>query len=128
MLQDPLADVLCVIKNAERVGKKDCIVKFSKLAREVLKIMKIKGYISYYEFINDGKSGKLRIELNKKIIDTNVIKPRFSVRVDEFNKWERRFLPSRDLGFLIVTTSKGVVDHETAQKMKVGGKLLAYVY
>ncbi|MDI6807273.1 MAG: 30S ribosomal protein S8, partial [Candidatus Aenigmarchaeota archaeon] len=33
MLQDPLADALSIIKNAEMVGKSECLIKASKLIR-----------------------------------------------------------------------------------------------
>jgi len=48
--------------------------------------------------------------------------------VDDFEKWERRFLPAKNLGMLILTTSKGILNLEQARKSKIGGSLLAYVY
>ncbi|MEM5829634.1 MAG: 30S ribosomal protein S8 [Candidatus Aenigmatarchaeota archaeon] len=128
MNKDNLADALVAIKNAERVGKKECVIPASKLIKAVLNILREKNYIGSFEFIDDGKSGKFRVELKGKIIDCNAIKPRFSVRVDEFEKFEKRFLPARDMGMLIVSTPKGVVDHKKAKEMRSGGKLLAYCY
>jgi len=81
-----------------------------------------------FEFVDDGKSGKFKIELKGKIIDCNVIKPRFSVRLDGFEKYEKRFLPAKSFGILIITTPKGVMDHNKAKELRVGGKLLAYVF
>ena len=128
MLHDPLADALSAIKNAERVGKKECVVKASKVIKAILKILQDHGYIGTYEFINDGRGGKFKIELKGKIVDCNVIKPRFSVKVDEFERWEKRFLPAREFGILILTTSKGIIDHKKAKEWHVGGKLLAFCY
>ena len=128
MNKDNLADALAAIKNAERVGKKECIIRASKEIKAVLKVMQDKGYIGSFEFIDDGKSGKFRVELKGKIIDCNVIKPRFSVRLDEFEKYEKRFLPERSFGLLILTTPKGIMDHNKAKELHVGGKLLAFVY
>ena len=128
MQHDLLADALSAIKNAERVGKKEVEVKASKLIGNVLKIMKERGYIGNFKFIQDGKGGKFKIELKGKIIDCNVIKPRFSVKVDEFEKWEKRYLPAYNVGILILTTNKGVIDHSKAKELRVGGKLLCYVY
>jgi len=128
MIHDPLADALSAIKNAERIGKKECIVPASKLIREVLRVFAEHNYIDSFEFINDGKSGKFRVGLRGRIIETNVIKPRFSVKVDEFEEWEKRLLPAKDVGILILTTPKGVIDHKKAKEAKVGGKLLAFVY
>lgn len=128
MLQDTLADALSTIKNAERVGKKECVTKASKLIKSVLKIMQEHNYIGSFKFMDDGKGGKFRIELKGNIIDTNVIKPRFSSKVEELEKYEKKFLPARDIGLLILTTSKGVIDHRKAREMRVGGKLIAFVY
>ena len=125
---DLIADALSAIKNAERVGKKEVEVKASKLIGNILKVMKDEGYIKEYEFIDDGKGGKFRIALLGKIINCNVIKPRFSVRKDEFEKWEKRFLPAFDTGILILTTSKGVMTHKRAKEIGIGGKLLCFVY
>jgi len=128
MRHDTLADVLSAIKNAERVGKKECITSASKLVREVLKVLQKEGYIGVFEFIDDGRSGKFRVELKNRINDCNVIKPRFSVKVEELEKWEKRFLPARGLGILILSTNKGIMTHTEARKKKVGGKLLAYAF
>ena len=43
-------------------------------------------------------------------------------------KWEKRFLPSRNLGVVILSTPQGVMDHNQAKEENVGGVLLAYVY
>lgn len=125
---DLLSDVLSAIKNAEMVGKKEVVVKASKLVERVLKVMQEHGYIGAYEFIDDGKQGLFKIELKHKIIDCKAIRPRFPVKVDEIIKYEKRFLPARDVGILIITTPKGVMDHKKAKKLHVGGRLLAYVY
>ncbi|MEM5791061.1 MAG: 30S ribosomal protein S8, partial [Candidatus Aenigmatarchaeota archaeon] len=116
MQQDLLADALSTIKNAERIGKKECLVKASRLINEILKVMEKEGYINSFEFIDDGKSGKFKIELKGKIIDCNVIKPRTSVKVDEIEKFEKRFLPAREFGILILTTPKGILTHKEARK------------
>jgi len=128
MLQDTLATVLSTIKNAERVGKKECVTKASKEARNVLEVIHQHGYIGDYEFVDDGKQGKFKIELKGKIIDCNVVKPRFAVKIDEFEKWEKRFLPAREFGLLILSTPKGIIDHKKARELGTGGRLLAFVY
>ncbi len=128
MRQDTLADVMITIKNAEMVGKDSCITPASNLAKEVLKIMQKNKYIGVFEFIDDGKSGKFKIELKKRINKCNVIKPRYSVKYDELEEFEKRFLPAKGFGILVLTTSKGVITHEKAKKQKIGGKLLVYVF
>jgi len=128
MRHDTLADVMITIKNAEMVGKKDCITPASNLAKEVLKLMQKNKYIGVFEFIDDGKSGKFNVGLVKRINRCNVIKPRYSVKSDELEKYEKRYLPAKGFGILILTTSKGVMTHKEAKKKHLGGKLLAYVF
>ena len=128
MKHDPLADVFVTIKNAERIGKRSCIVPSSKITKEILKIMQKKEYIGSFEFIEDSKNGKFKIELVGRINDCGVIRPRFKLKQDEFIMWEKRFLPSVNIGILFMTTSKGVVDHRQAEKNKIGGSLLGFVY
>ena len=117
-----------MIKNAERVGKRECVIPSSKLIKKVVEILKKNGYVEDYEIVKEGKFEKIKVKLKGKIIDINVIKPRFSVKVTEFEKWEKRFLPARDFGLLIVTTPKGLMTHKKAIKSGIGGKLICYVY
>ena len=72
------------------------------------------------------KGGYLKINLLGSINAIGVIKPRFAVSVDEFEKFEKRFLPAQDMGIILVSTSKGIMTH-TEAKNKIGGKLFAYV-
>ncbi|MBS3052009.1 MAG: 30S ribosomal protein S8 [Candidatus Aenigmarchaeota archaeon] len=128
MRQDTLADVFSIIRNAEKVGKTGCVTPASNLAREVLKIIQKLGYIGVFEFIDNGRSGKFRIELKSKINGCNVIKPRYSVKAGEFEKFEKRFLPARGFGILIISTTSGVITHEEAREKNIGGKLIGYIY
>ena len=124
MRYDVLADCFSAIKNAEIIGKDECFSPVSNLVKNVLEVMKSHGYIENFEQV--GK--RFKIKLNHKINNCNVIKPRFSFKIDEFEKWEKRFLPATGFGILIVSTPKGVMTHENAKKESMGGKLLGYVY
>ncbi|MEM2878604.1 MAG: 30S ribosomal protein S8 [Candidatus Hadarchaeales archaeon] len=126
---DPIADALSKILNSEVARKRTLEVSTSqKLLLEILVLMKTEGYISNYETV-DGPHGKaLRIELNGRINRCGAIKPRYSVRNDEYEKWEKRYLPASGIGMLVVSTSRGIMNHRKAREMGLGGKLLAYVY
>ncbi len=128
MKHDPLADMFTVIRSAEATGKKECMAPASKLARSVLKIMQNHKYIAGFDYIEDGRGGKLRIKLSGTINDCGAIKPRFSTTIDEFIKWEKRFLPASNIGILILSTPLGIMDQRTAKQKGVGGVLLGYVY
>jgi len=125
---DLLADALSAIKNAERVGKKEVEIVASKLIGNILNVMKEKNYIKDFKLVKEGNKGKFIVQLHGKIINCNVIKPRFSVKKEEFEKWEKRFLPAYNIGILILTTPKGIMDHNKAKELGIGGKLLCYVY
>jgi small subunit ribosomal protein S8 len=129
MLNDPLSNILSNVLNAEKVGKTTCVTKpSSKVIREVLKIMAEKGYINGFQEIDDGKGKMIKVELGGKINNCGVIKPRFSVKKKEYEKFEKRYLLASGFGFIIVSTSKGIMVHEEAKKKGLGGKLISYVY
>lgn len=129
MLLDPLADALSTIKNAEMTGKPDCTLRpASKLIGNVLKVMKEKGYIGDFEFMDDGKSGVFKVQLKGKINKCGVIRPRHAVKNTDFEKWEKRYLPAKGFGSIILTTPDGVMTHSEARDNGIGGELLAYVY
>ena len=129
MQHDSLNDAMGVIKNAEKVGKGECVIRpSSKLVGRVLKVMQENGYISQFELIEDGRSRMFKVALAGHINDCGVIRPRYSVKVADLEKFEARYLPAQDFGVLILTTTKGVVTHMDAKKGGVGGKLLAFVY
>ena len=129
MLNDPLADALSIIKNAEMRGINKCIIRpSSKLVGGVLSLLKEKGFLGNFEYIDDGKAGVYQVDLLGSINNCGVIKPRYSIKIKEMEKWEARYLPARDFGLLIMTTTEGVISQEEARKKGIGGKLLAYVY
>lgn len=128
MKHDLIADVLTVITNAEKIGKNNCIFSASKLVKNILMVMQEEGYIGQFEFIDDGKSGKFSVELLGKVNKAKAIKPRFAVKKDEFEKWENRYLPAKGFGILIISTPKGVMSQSKAMEMRLGGRLLAFVY
>ena len=128
-LLDPLADTLVSIYNSEIVGKPEVVVApASSLVERVLQVMQTKGYIGEFERIDDGKAGRFRIQLMGRTNRCGVIRPRYPVKYDGFEMFEKRFLPAYNYGILIVTTPQGVMTHEEAKSRKIGGRLLAYVY
>ncbi|MBE0517616.1 MAG: 30S ribosomal protein S8 [Thermoplasmata archaeon] len=129
MQQDTLNDAMVTIKNAEKVGKGECYIKpSSKLIGRVLRVMEESGYIKQFELLEDGRAGMFKVTLAGQINNCGVIRPRYSVKTTDLEKFEARYLPAQDFGVLILTTTNGVVNHSEAKKGGVGGKLLAYVY
>ena len=96
---DTLTNGLITIINNEMRNKRECIISpASKLLGRVLRIMQLNGYIGEFEFIDDGRSGKFKVQLLGRINKCGPIKPRYPAKVGEFEDWEKKFLPSRDVG------------------------------
>jgi small subunit ribosomal protein S8 len=124
MGQDVVSDALNKMMNAKRARKTSVVVtRHSKLLLSILAIAKIKGYVKSYKV--DGNS--VTIELGN-INGCQAIKPRFIVKVDGIEKYEKRYLPAKDLGILIVSTNQGLMTNQTAQEKNLGGSLIAYIY
>ena len=132
VMLDTLANALAAIMNAEMRAKPEVIIwPASKLIAAVLRVMQQEGYIGELEYIDDGRWGKIRVRLLGRINKCGVIKPRFPVKYRDLIKmpdWLRKYLPSRDIGILILSTSQGVMSHKEAIRRHIGGVLLAYVY
>ena len=128
-LNDPLANVLSAILNAEQRGKPAITTKDnSALIRKVLDLMREAGYIEGYEVTPDSKGDILTIKLSGKINKTGVIKPRYTLQKDGFERFEKRFLPAKGFGILIVSTNQGLLTHEAAKEKGLGGALISYCY
>ncbi len=126
---DTLNDALVKIYNAEQAGKYEVLVSpASKLLGSVLDIMQRSGYVGEYESLDDGRGGSYRVELRGAINRCGVVKPRYSVKRQDYDKWESRYLPAQDFGVLILSTNQGVMNHYDAKDNRIGGRLVAYVY
>lgn len=129
MLNDPLANMMSLILNNEAIGKSECLIKpVSKLIKDMMSVMKENGYVSDFKEIEDSRGNYIELTLNGSINKCGVIKPRYSVKSNDFEKFERRYLPAKDVGILIISTPKGIVTHYDAKSKKTGGRLLAYCY
>ncbi|MCJ7424525.1 30S ribosomal protein S8 [Candidatus Bathyarchaeota archaeon] len=128
-MMDTLANGLTTIKNNEMRNRRECIISpASKLLGRVLRIMQLNGYIGEFEFVDDGRSGKFKVQLLGRINKCGAVRPRYSLKIDEFEEWEKKILPSRDVGTMVISTPKGVLSHKEAREKHLGGKLLAFVY
>ena len=124
MSQDIIADCLNEIMNMKRAKKQEVNTKrYSKFLIEILSLMKKLGYVNY--MLEDGT---LNIELKENLDECRAIKPRYTVGIEDIDKYVRRFLPARDFGFLLISTSQGLMTHEEAIEKKLGGSLIAYVF
>ncbi|MCW4027970.1 MAG: 30S ribosomal protein S8, partial [Candidatus Bathyarchaeota archaeon] len=122
---DTIANGLTTIINNEIRRRKTCLIApASKLLGNVLRVIQMNGYIGEFEFIDDGRSGKFRVQLLGRVNKCGAIKPRYAVKAKEIEKWEKTYLPSREIGILAISTPEGVISHKDAKARNVGGSLL----
>ncbi|MFZ8837527.1 MAG: 30S ribosomal protein S8, partial [Pyrobaculum sp.] len=113
----------------EAMGKRQVVIwPVNKLIYYVLRVLQRYGYVGEVEYVDDGRGGKYIVQLLGKINDIGPIRPRYPVKYREIAQWEQKFLPARQIGILVISTSQGVMSHIEAKERKIGGVLLAYVY
>jgi len=129
MFNDPLAATLAKVMNAELVGKKEVVVRpASKIIKQVLRLMQDYNYIGSFEEVQDGQHIILKVNLLGNINKCGVVKPRFSAKYMGLEKWEKRYLPAKDFGIILLSTPQGIMTHAQAKQKQVGGVLLAFCY
>lgn len=127
--QNTIADAMSTLKNASDGGKSTCTLEpASKLIGAMLRIMQDAGYIGSFDFVDDRRGGQFQVHLSGGINKCGVITPRYPVGLEELEYWETRYLPAKNFGLLILTTSQGVLTHEQARQAGIGGELLGFVY
>ncbi|KAL9616786.1 MAG: hypothetical protein Q9160_008383 [Pyrenula sp. 1 TL-2023] len=124
-----LNDALKSINNAEKAGKRQVMVRpSSKVIVKFLQVMQKHGYIGEFEEVDDHRNGKIVVQLNGRLNKTGVISPRYNVQLKDLEKWVVKLLPSRQFGYIVLTTSSGIMDHEEARRKHNAGKILGFVY
>ncbi|CAI7786862.1 unnamed protein product [Closterium sp. NIES-54] len=88
----------------------------------------LSGYIGEFELVDDRRAGKIVVELNGRLNKCGVISPRYDIAVGDIENWTERLLPSRQFGYIVLTTSSGIMDHDEARRKNVGGKVLGFFY
>lgn len=128
-MQDPIADLLTRIRNAQLVGKFSITLPASKVKASIVKVLQAEGYVGKVE-ISDGVKKTITLEL--KYFEG---KPVIS-EIDRVSRpGLRRYVSTSDLpsvrgglGIAIVSTSKGVMTDRAARAAKVGGEVICTVF
>jgi small subunit ribosomal protein S8 len=128
--QDPIADMLTRIRNANRVGRRLVLIPKSKICAGIAQVLKEEGYIEDFDVIDDTKQGQIRVKLKYSMSGDKVIHA-----IERASKPGRRIYRGVDdlprilngMGIAVVSTSKGVMSDRKAREQNVGGELLCTV-
>ena len=129
--QDPIADMLTRIRNANRVGRRMVLIPKSKICLGIAQVLRDEGYIEEFDVIDDASGqGQLRVKLKYSLSGDKVIHA-----IDRASKPGCRVyrgvkeLPDvlNGMGIAVVSTSKGVMSDRKAREANVGGELLCTV-
>ena len=131
-VNDPIADMLTRIRNANTAKHDTVDVPASKMKLSIAQILLDEGYIKKFDIIEEGSFKTIRIALkygadkNEKIISgiQRISKPGLRVYASKED------LPKvlGGLGIAIISTNKGVVTDKKARELEVGGEVLAFVW
>lgn len=131
-MTDPIADYLTRLRNAIQAKHRVVDIPASNLKKEMTRILHEQGYILNYKFIDDGPQGTIKIALKYDPVNkVNSIKKLQRVSTPGLRQYTGyRDMPRvlNGLGIAIVSTSKGVMTNKEANRLKVGGEVLCYVY
>ena len=129
---DPIADMLTRIRNANTAKHDTVDVQASKMKLAIADILVDEGYVEKYDLVDNGNFKDIRITLkygkdkNDKIIAglKRISKPGLRVYAS------REELPKvlGGLGIAIISTNKGVMTDKKARELNVGGEVLAFVW
>ena len=132
MTNDPIADMLTRIRNANTAKHDTVDVPASKIKLAIADILVEEGYIAKYDIVEDGNFKTMHITLkygadkNEKIISglKRISKPGLRVYAGKEN------LPKvlGGLGIAIISTNKGIVTDKVARQLNVGGEVLAFIW
>ena len=128
---DSIADLLTRIRNALMAKHTGVDVPFSTVKLEIIKIIKVEGYIKGYKVLDNAGKKDIRIYLKYDSRDNGIING-----LKKISKPGRRVYVKKDnipkvlggLGIAILSTSKGILTDKSSKKANVGGELLCYIW
>ncbi|MBT5078153.1 MAG: 30S ribosomal protein S8 [Candidatus Marinimicrobia bacterium] len=130
-LNDPVADYLTRIRNAQSALKPWVDIPASNLKKRISYVLKEEYFVRDFILIKDDKQDVLRVFLNYDFDKKPVIHG-----IDRISTPGRRLYVAADrlprvlngMGIAILTTSKGVVSNKKAKSLNVGGEVLCHVW
>jgi len=128
-MQDPVADMLTRIRNAQAMGIKSVTMPYSNLKCEILRVLQEEGFIENFEMIASDNKKDVQVTL-KYYQGRPVIEKINRVSRPGLRKYHGyNDLPKvrGGLGISILSTPKGVMTDKVARTQQVGGEILCTV-
>ncbi|KAF2135439.1 uncharacterized protein K452DRAFT_260668 [Aplosporella prunicola CBS 121167] len=128
---DLLKDTLEKIVNAQKRGKRELTINASsKLVLGFLNVMQKHGYIKAIEELDNQRNNKLLVQLDGKhqLKKAEAVSTSLAIKTRDIKKWTNRLISSCQVGYVVLTTSAGIMDQEEAKEKRVGGKVLGFFY
>ena len=130
-MNDPIADMLTRVRNANSAGKQTVSMPSSKKLVEIARIMAQEGYIAGYDVIDGEPRATLEITLKYGEKKAKTIRG-----IKRISKPGLRIYAGKDelprvmggLGTAIISTSNGVMTDRDARKLGVGGEVVAFIW
>mgnify|MGYP003572969873 FL=1 len=130
-MTDPVADMLTRVRNASRAGHRKVDIPSSKMKREVARILKERGFVHNYAYVDDGLQGYLRLYLKYSEEEESAIQGLQRVSRPGLRKYVGKDEIPRVLngpGVAILSTSRGVLTGVEAGQAGVGGEYVCRVW
>ena len=132
MVTDPISDYLTRVRNAINANHRVVEIPASNLKKEITKVMRQKGYIRGYKFVDEGPQGTIKIALKyDPVSKRSAIEKLERISKPGLRKYTKAdSLPRvlNGLGIAILSTSKGVMTDKEAKNLNIGGEVLCFVY
>ncbi len=128
-MQDPIADFLTRVRNAQSVGHPEVAMPHSKAKVAVCEVLEQEGYIEGFNVSDESKrqlTVRLKYHAGQPVIEEIHRVSRPGLRI---YKGQAELPKVRGgLGVAIVSTSKGVMTDRRARRLGVGGEVLCTVF
>ena len=128
-MQDPIADLLTRVRNAQSVGHPEVAMPHSKAKAAICAVLEQEGYIEGFSISGELKreiTVQLKYHAGRPVIEEIHRVSRPGLRI---YKGQAELPKVRGgLGVAIVSTSKGVMTDRRARRLGVGGEVLCTVF
>ena len=130
-VSDPIADMICVIKNGWRAKKEVVTFPYSRIKESIIKILLSEGFISRIDILQVGIKKSLKVTLKYTEQGSSVI----TEMLRQSTPGKRLYTAKSDIskvkngyGISILSTNKGVLSGKQARIHKVGGETLCTLW